>query len=129
MGGTSGAIYSLLLRGASRHLLDWEKAWTEAVNTVTKYSRAKIGYRTMLDALIPALNEFKKRSERNGWLIALKYAVEKAEDGCESTKNMAARCGRASYVDKSYLKDEDAGAYAVTVCLRAIYEELEKNIG
>ncbi|RZF41249.1 hypothetical protein LSTR_LSTR010477 [Laodelphax striatellus] len=47
MGGTSGAIYSLLLRGASRHLLDWEKAWTEAVNTVTKYSRAKIGYRTM----------------------------------------------------------------------------------
>ncbi|XP_022194079.2 triokinase/FMN cyclase [Nilaparvata lugens] len=128
MGGTSGAIYSLLLRGASRHLLDWDKAWTEAVSTVTKYSTAKIGYRTMLDALIPALNEFKKRSESDGWLTALKFAVEKAQVGCDSTKNMVARCGRASYVDRSYLKDVDAGAYAVTVCLRAIYIELQKNI-
>lgn len=48
MGGTSGGIYSLLLRGAARMAPDWPSAFREAVETVKKYSSARQGWRTMV---------------------------------------------------------------------------------
>lgn len=124
MGGTSGGIYSLMLRGAARAAPDWPAAWKEALETVKKYSPARKGCRTMMDALIPACNTFQQKFQSSGWSTALNSAVQKAREGCESTRNMEAKCGRASYVNKSYLKDVDAGAFAVTVWLSALYSEL-----
>lgn len=48
MGGTSGGIYSLMMRGASRYVPDWPAAWKEALETVKKYSPAREGCRTMV---------------------------------------------------------------------------------
>lgn len=51
MGGTSGGIYSLLLRGAARMAPDWVLAFKEAIETVKKYSPAREGCRTLVRCL------------------------------------------------------------------------------
>ncbi|PSN34369.1 Triokinase/FMN cyclase [Blattella germanica] len=127
MGGTSGALYSLMLARAglafetTKKSIDattWGLALKEAITGTLHYSTAKPGDRTM---------EFEHRnpSTLNEALTALEAAVEAAKEGCKKTRYMKARLGRASYVDSSYITNVDAGAYGVTVWLEAIYNELK----
>ncbi|KAK1287943.1 putative 3,4-dihydroxy-2-butanone kinase [Acorus calamus] len=68
MGGTSGILYSILFKAAYAKLKEsavitprqWADALEAAVNAVSKYGGAVAGYRTMLDALIPASNTLKE---------------------------------------------------------------------
>ncbi|KAJ9585035.1 hypothetical protein L9F63_020626 [Diploptera punctata] len=135
MGGTSGALYSLLLAKAGmvfeaeNQVIDantWGRALRGAISGTLYYSTAKPGDRTMFDALLPACEEFEshKISTNQEALTALEAAVKAAKQGCEKTCRMKARLGRASYVDPKLVKDVDAGAYAVTVWLEALYNEL-----
>lgn len=125
MGGTSGAIYSLMFVGASQKVPDWPQAWENGLNTVKKYSAARLGDRTMLDALIPACEAFKQVIDEGGsFKDALQTALKEAEKGCERTKTLKPQAGRARYVGASVVKDVDAGAYGVVVWMRAVCKEL-----
>uniref|UniRef100_A0A1B6D265 Triokinase/FMN cyclase n=2 Tax=Clastoptera arizonana TaxID=38151 RepID=A0A1B6D265_9HEMI len=125
VGGTSGAIYSLLFIGAASDIPDWGAACKSSINMIMKYSVARVGHRTMMDALIPAAERFEREvSSGTSWKKALDLAVSEADAGCKKTLSMKAKCGRASYVDSSNLKDVDAGAYAVVVWLQALQKEL-----
>ncbi|KAL1131901.1 hypothetical protein AAG570_011512 [Ranatra chinensis] len=129
MGGTSGALYSIMLLGASKTTTDWSGVWKNAIQLVQKYSGARLGHRTMFDALIPANEAYESKlaeldTDPEGWKEALKEAVAKAGEGCQNTINMIAKAGRASYVDPSKITDVDPGAFAVVVWLTAIYETL-----
>ncbi|XP_063227419.1 PTS-dependent dihydroxyacetone kinase 1, dihydroxyacetone-binding subunit DhaK-like isoform X2 [Bacillus rossius redtenbacheri] len=134
MGGTSGAIYSLMLTTASSALEqearagahEWARAWAAGLAGVMRYSTARLGDRTMLDALLPACSEFEKHPKESfaRAVEALQKAVKAAQDGCNKTKHMIARAGRASYVSAEHIRDVDAGAFAVTVWLQAIYQVL-----
>ncbi|XP_054270997.1 triokinase/FMN cyclase-like isoform X2 [Macrosteles quadrilineatus] len=121
MGGTSGALYSLMFVGASKQVPDWTAALGAALSTAMTYSKATLGSRTMFDALIPACEAFKGTSE---WTTALHRAVQAAEEGCQRTRHYKPLFGRASYVGADNIKSMDAGAYAVTVWLNAIRREL-----
>lgn len=126
MGGTSGAVYSLMFVGASVNAPNWAAAWQSGLDMVMKYSSAQLGHRTMLDALIPACDAFKKIQSNGGtWEEALEYALKEAEKGCENTKNLKPLSGRAVYVEAANLKDIDAGACGVVVWLKAIANELK----
>jgi hypothetical protein len=48
MGGTTGALYSLMLLGAAKNAINWTKMFTSAVNMLSQYSLAKLGDRTMV---------------------------------------------------------------------------------
>ena len=48
MGGTSGAVYSLMFVGAAQKIPEWPVAWENGLNTVLKYSTARLGHRTMV---------------------------------------------------------------------------------
>ncbi|XP_073996447.1 PTS-dependent dihydroxyacetone kinase 1, dihydroxyacetone-binding subunit DhaK-like isoform X2 [Rhodnius prolixus] len=127
MGGTSGAIFSLMLMGAAKDCDTWESCWLAGIEMIQKYSKAKVGDRTLLDALIPAYKGFVTHLKENGahsWPIALKIAYERAKQGCEATKNMIARAGRASYVEQSKITDVDPGAYAIVIVLRTLVKGL-----
>lgn len=137
MGGTSGALYSLMLAKAGMTFETenkvinaniWVQALRDGINGTLHYSNAKTGDRTMFDALIPACEVFQSSniSTLKDALPALKAAVKAAKEGCEETRNMKARLGRASYVDPHLVKDVDAGAYGVTVWLETLYNELKK---
>lgn len=51
MGGTSGALYSLLFEGASKNAPQWADAWQSALDLATTYSKARIGSRTMVNQI------------------------------------------------------------------------------
>ena len=112
MGGTSGALYGIFfaaffsrlpsppspslppsfehVAAAARHALD----------TLQKYTPARIGDRTLMDALIPFVETLHAHRSA-GAEPALVAAVAAADAGFQATRSMRARLGRASYVGQS----------------------------
>ncbi|XP_060763678.1 triokinase/FMN cyclase isoform X1 [Neoarius graeffei] len=133
MGGSSGALYSLFLTAAAPHLRescdgkDWAKAIQAGTEAMIRYGGAAPGDRTMLDALCPAVDELMKLSTAppGGHIAVLQTAVEKAELGAQSTCNLAAKAGRASYIASKQLTQPDPGAVAVATVLRAVFDTLK----
>ncbi|XP_062849317.1 triokinase/FMN cyclase [Trichomycterus rosablanca] len=133
MGGSSGALYSLFLTAAAPHLqesydgTDWAKAMQAGTEAMQRYGGAAPGDRTMLDALCPAVEELKKLTaiSPHDHITVLQAAVEKAEVGAESTRNLIARAGRASYIASERLTQPDPGAVAVAAILRAVFDSLK----
>ncbi|CAN7994382.1 unnamed protein product [Ixodes pacificus] len=130
MGGTSGALYSLLFHGAAKSftVLSGYDAWVAAlehgIKLVMKYSMAQVGDRTMLDTLNAALTELQKdhgRLDSVGVQRNLNEALKAMSAAVALTLSMKPRAGRATYVNPDLLKHVDPGARAVEVWLgRAI---------
>uniref|UniRef100_A0A8B9LJ87 Triokinase/FMN cyclase n=1 Tax=Astyanax mexicanus TaxID=7994 RepID=A0A8B9LJ87_ASTMX len=103
MGGSSGALYSLFLTAAAPKLREsWSGAdWAKALQAGTEYS------------LLIYLG-----------LIAfyLHCCPQKAELGAESTRDLTAKAGRASYIASERLTKPDPGAVAVAAIFRAVFE-------
>ncbi|XP_017883393.1 triokinase/FMN cyclase-like isoform X1 [Ceratina calcarata] len=134
MGGASGGLYCLYLTSLNAELCvpqvdgGWLKLWAQTLRTsleiVMKYGKAKPGDRSMVDALHAFSETFEKTLDKPWTEIcdAVKAATWRA---CESTKNMKARVGRASYVrEEECFQKMDAGAYAVAVIVDAIMNEI-----
>lgn len=111
MGGTSGGIYSIYLTALVQNLQKSEdvsvpalaKAFHSALyDGLFKYTKARVGGRTLVDTLQPFCDELHKTAD-------LKLAVENAKKGCDATRDLQAKFGRASYVDEEEFKSEDGG--------------------
>ncbi|XP_072543745.1 triokinase/FMN cyclase isoform X2 [Salminus brasiliensis] len=132
MGGSSGALYSLFLTAAAPKLreswsgADWANAMQAGTEAMKRYGGAAPGDRTMLDALCPAVEELMKlvTAAPGGHMAVLQAAVEKAEVGAESTRDLTAKAGRASYIASERLTKPDPGAVAVAAIFRAVFEAL-----
>lgn len=113
MGGTSGGLYSIFISGLGQGIINhgssgavdslvFGKALKDALDTLYKYTRARVGDSTVIDALEPFVLEFAKSHD-------LKLAVDAAEKGADSTGSIEAKFGRASYVgDSSDVPDPGA---------------------
>ncbi|KAL5082775.1 hypothetical protein RYX36_011196 [Vicia faba] len=113
MGGTSGIIYSILCKAACAQLKtsshsvitskQWAKALAAAIEAVSKYGGAKVGYRTLLDALIPALSSLEERLySGDDPATAFLTSSQAALNGAESTKTMRAKLETVSYGTNSF---------------------------
>jgi dihydroxyacetone kinase len=134
IGGSSGPFYAVGLLRAAQHLAAceqvdpaaWAVAFEHAVDAVAELGGAKPGDCTMLDALYPAVAEFKAGlSEDIGAPAAWARCVSAAAAGAASTAQMRPRLGRSSYLGDRALGVEDAGAVAVCVWLRALTTVVE----
>ncbi|KAL8478421.1 hypothetical protein ACS0TY_030356 [Phlomoides rotata] len=131
MGGTSGIIYDIIFKAAYAHLkansrsgitaLHWAGALEAAITAVSKYGGAKAGYRTLLDALIPASSVLKEKlAAGDDPVEAFVVSAEAAIAGAESTKSMQAQAGRSSYVSADILATvPDPGAMAAASWYKA----------
>jgi len=129
MGGTSGILYDILCKAAYASLKqsstvtanEWADALEASVAAVSKYGGASAGYRTMLDALIPASAVLKQRLEAgDDPVTAFIASSEAASAGAESTKQMQAKAGRSSYIAPDLLASiPDPGAMAAAAWYRA----------
>ncbi|KAH6923397.1 hypothetical protein HPB50_001036 [Hyalomma asiaticum] len=139
MGGSSGALYSLLLLGASRafQLGTGYGAWVSAldlgIKLVSKYGMAQVGDRTMLDPLDAARTVLSRNGtagHRPDNLHAVLRETLDAVSACvASTKTMRAKAGRASYVNPEMLKNPDPGARAVEIWIsRAVHVLLAADV-
>ncbi|KAK2576056.1 hypothetical protein KPH14_007397 [Odynerus spinipes] len=129
MGGSSGALYCLFFTTAAKEFsyfkenesmaAAWSRAFRSGLNCMIKYGKAKSGDRTMLDTLEPACKAFEQLvAESSADITSMITAVWQ---GCEATKSMKARAGRASYVKKEhYSQQVDAGAYAAATWITAV---------
>lgn len=130
MGGTSGVIYDIFCKAAYAKLKEnssiisakhWADALDAAVAAVSKYGGATEGYRTLLDALIPASKALHERLVAgDDPVTAFLSSSEVALAGAESTKNMQAQAGRSAYVSAENLASvPDPGAIAAATWYRA----------
>ncbi|MCK4580375.1 MAG: dihydroxyacetone kinase subunit L [Dehalococcoidia bacterium] len=125
-GGASGPIWGTALMQAGRYakgkkrvdLKELSELFQSMVDGVQKIGGASLGDKTLLDALIPATESLKDSAlEHEGMLLALRKSVKAAEDGATSTREIAAKKGRASYLGNRSIGYYDAGAKAIAVIL------------
>ncbi|CAI4222708.1 unnamed protein product [Auanema sp. JU1783] len=124
VGGTSGAIYALMIGAASTEIkeglsFEFVNALNKALGTIMKYGRAVPGDRTMVDSLAAATHEAEK-SEKLDWHDVLE-ATRKA---ALSTASMRASAGRAAYTSDQMQTEPDAGAMALYYWMSAIMKKL-----
>lgn len=125
VGGTSGALYAVGLMSAAAAVERWkggEVAWGEALkaaaDAVARLGDARVGDRTMLDALVPAVEALEAAGDNAR--SALAAAIQAAAAGATATAAITSRRGRSSYLGDRAVGHPDPGAEAVVVWLSAI---------
>jgi dihydroxyacetone kinase-like protein len=123
VGGAAGPLYGTLFlqmgaKAAGRTELDvagWTEALQAGVDGVQARGKAEAGDKTMVDALLPALDALRE-GDADG---ALERAADAAEDGMRATTPLEARKGRASYLGPRSVGHQDPGATSSALLLRA----------
>merc|ERR1712014_215601 len=117
MGGTSGALYCIYLTALAGALAadsSVPKALKTALDSLCKYTKARLGDRTMMDALIPFIETLNSTNDGS-------QAIEKSKQGVEGTKQMQASLGRSTYLDESATQGvPDPGAYGLLILLQGM---------
>jgi dihydroxyacetone kinase-like protein len=121
VGGASGPLYGTLLRRTGKALGEAvevsEGQLTEALRTgvdaVMTLGGAAPGDKTMVDALVPAVDAL-------GDSFAAARAA--AEQGAEATTPLQARKGRASYLGERSIGHQDPGATSSALLIGALVE-------
>jgi len=123
-GGASGPIWGSAFRAMGRYaqgketltLAETGEMVQAAIDAVQKRGGAKLGDKTLLDALIPAVESIKASATAGeSFALALPKSATAAVAGGESTKLIAATKGRASYVGDRSISFPDAGATAIGI--------------
>jgi len=90
---------------------------------LSRQSRAKVGDKSMLDALVPAVSAMRRAAEEGRSIQeALQASAAAAEEGSASTQNLVAKVGRAKYLGKKTLGTQDPGAASVSLLFRGFDE-------
>ena len=99
-----------------------------AVDIIIKRGKAKIGEKTILDALVPAVDALKKDIIAGKSLEeAFGAAAKAAEEGVELTKDMIAQHGRAYYYGEKSRGVQDPGATMVMLTLQSLKKYFNKK--
>ena len=133
VGGTAGLLYGTAFLKAGMTVGDKTEmdindllaCLKTAVDGVMMRGHAARGEKTMLDAMIPAL-EAMEQSNAEGAppKEVLASGLAAAEDGVEFTKTIAATKGRASYIGERSIGHQDPGATSFTILLGVIANAL-----
>jgi phosphoenolpyruvate---glycerone phosphotransferase subunit DhaL len=89
-----------------------------AVAGVRRWGKAEVGDKTMLDALVPAVEAFASAAAVD-LEAALGAAVDAARSGMEASTGMTAKHGRTSWHREKSVGVRDAGAAAVYFLVEA----------
>jgi triose/dihydroxyacetone kinase / FAD-AMP lyase (cyclizing) len=130
MDGTSGALYAIFLNALAAGLRNqggngkadakvWAKALESAMGSMGKYTPAKPGDRTLVDALQPFVETLASSEDVN-------KAAKAADEGASKTKGMKASLGRTVYVGGSGFEEvPDPGAHGLAVFFNGLAEALK----
>lgn len=137
IGGTSGAIFGtgFMKLGAfigDRESLSRENV-VEALETayasmVMRGENTQVGDKTLIDALRPGLDAFETEFKAGADpLQAVVAGIKAAQAGSDSTIELVARKGRASYLGQRSKGHRDAGSAAIVVIFEAARDYLAKQ--
>jgi dihydroxyacetone kinase-like protein len=128
MGGASGVLYGVLFRAAQDAPLTIDldcRAFREFLNSGLRQlklkTKAEVGDKTMLDALIPAILALD-RCTTDLLSEALHVAAAAAEKGAQSTIGLLPKFGRAKTLGERAAAAQDPGATSMALLLRGLAE-------
>jgi dihydroxyacetone kinase-like protein len=119
VGGAAGPLYGTLFlemgkASAGQEVLDlagWTAALEAGAKGVQARGKAEPGDKTMVDALLPALDALRVAADDGAALgDALRRSAGAASEGMSATTEMEARRGRASYLGPRSVGHQDPGA-------------------
>jgi phosphoenolpyruvate---glycerone phosphotransferase subunit DhaL len=131
VGGAAGPLYGTLFMrmatatagAAELDLGGWTEAVAAGVAGVQQRGKAEAGDKTMVDALLPALDALRGAQSEGAELAdALRRSADAARDGMRATVPMQARKGRASYLGPRSVDHQDPGATSSELLLRTAAE-------
>jgi dihydroxyacetone kinase-like protein len=129
VGGAGGPLYGTLFLQlgtatagkAAVEPADWGAALQAAVAGVQARGKAELEDKTMIDALVPARDEYAAAIEEGAsFAQALRRAADGAERGMKATIPLVARKGRASYLGERSAGHQDPGATSSWLLMRTI---------
>ncbi|MFD5856954.1 dihydroxyacetone kinase subunit DhaL [Streptomyces chartreusis] len=125
VGGASGPLYGTLLRRTGKALGDagevseteFAEALRAGVDAVMTLGGAAPGDKTMIDALVPAVDALGDS------FVAARAA---AEEGALATTPLQARKGRASYLGERSIGHQDPGATSSALLIAGLAEAVDE---
>ena len=131
VGGSSGPLYGSLLMAFGRSLpeepgpRDVVGALQAGVDAVRRRGKSDVGDKTMLDVLVPVCDALEEGVARSVDAVRLLDEVtEAARRGLESTRDLEARKGRASYLGERSIGHLDPGARAIQLIVETVCASL-----
>ena len=130
-GGTSGVLWGALLSALGARLGDTGKPDSATVaigmrdgyDALIRLGGAAPGDKTMLDALLPFVEELERRvADGQSWQQAWRAAAEIATDAARATADLRPKVGRARPLAERSLGTPDAGATSLAMCARTVAE-------
>lgn len=128
-GGTSGALWGVLLRELGARLGDEAAPDAAAVASgaraglagIQRFGKAELGDKTMVDAIVPFVDILTARVEagdrlRDAWSVAAKASTAAAA----ATADLLPRMGRARPHAEKSLGTPDAGAHSFALIVTAV---------
>ena len=137
-GGATGPLFGSFFIGMAGAAKGKERLGTgelaalfeAGLAAVRKYTRADVGDKTMMDALIPAVESLRRAADEGADpATAFDGAAAAAEAGARSTAGLRARFGRAKNVGERSVGHQDPGAVSVSLLVGGMAEGIGRTDG
>lgn len=135
IGGSMGPLYGLMFEDMSAELRGYERIDAERFSAmlgaglagVQGVGNAKVGDKTLIDTLVPAVAAFDAAKGR-GFAAALTDMVDAAEKGRDSTVDLVAKIGRSARLGERSRGVLDAGATSCCLILTSLAASVSKRL-
>ena len=132
VGGASGPLYGKLFATIGKQLAGTENltkeavvaACEESVRVLKALGKSDVGQKTMLDVLVPSLDELRAGEGRE----VLRQVRERAQSAAQETVPMIARKGRASFLGERSQGHMDPGARSSQIIVGAVCNYFEARL-
>jgi D-erythrulose 4-kinase len=130
-GGTSGVLWGAMLSALGARLGDAGRpdgatiaaGMRDGYDALIQLGGAAPGDKTMLDALLPFVEELERRiGDGESWQQAWAAAADLSADAAKATADMRPKVGRARPLAERSVGTPDAGATSLAMCARTVAE-------
>lgn len=134
IGGAAGSLIGSLFvtmakaaKGQSVDTLVFAQAFMAGVESIKLRGRSEVGEKTMLDVLQPVAKQLQELADNVEFADLLQQLNDTAIKGVESTRDMLATKGRASYLGERSIGHIDAGAKTSQLMICAVIDTLRSK--
>lgn len=132
-GGSTGPLLGSLFMGMSEpvegkdilNAVDVAAMFRAGLTSMSEQSKANVGDKTMMDAIIPAVDAIEKAAGEGKTIPEIfADAAKAAADGAEATKQMQAKFGRARNLGERTIGHKDPGATSMSLIFQSFAESI-----
>jgi dihydroxyacetone kinase-like protein len=133
-GGATGPLLGSFLMGLGNGIDELETIdcptlavmFEAGLAGVRRQSKAQVGDKTLMDALLPAVDAIRQAADAEKSITeALQAAAEAAQKGAISTKDFRAKFGRAKNLGERTIGCQDPGASSMALIFQGFFEGVQ----